>query len=142
MSIRADDKYIIERVKHYNSKRLDVEPNIIKDIASLIKQHFGDIPHEYFISNPTIKEGLEKRADVQVVILMDYFTTLLLKFRAYTGISVLMQLNALYQNVDIIKWHTIFCKDILSYLAAHDVFRVVIINDSKLADELEGNSKE
>lgn len=142
MEIRSDDKFIIERIKHFNSKRLENEPNLIKDIGEMINRHLGPIAFEYFMGYPEIAKGLERRADVQVVILMDYFTTLLLKYKAYTGISVLTQINALYQNTDIIKWYAIFCNEILSYLAVHDVFKVVIINDSKLAEELEDKIEE
>lgn len=142
MEIRSDDKHIIDRIKHYYSERLENEPNLIKDIGEMINRHLGPIAFEYFMGYPEISKGLERRADVQVVILMDYFTTLLLKFKAYTGISVLTQINALYQNTDIIKWYAIFCNEILSYLSVHDVFKVVIINDSKLAEELEDKPQE
>lgn len=142
MEIRADDKFLIDRIKHYNSERLPNEPNLIKDIGEMIRQHFGNAVYDYFIGYPEISKGLEKRADVQVVILMDYFTTLLLKFKAYTGISILTQMNALYQNTDLIQWYSIFCNEILSYLSAHEVFKVVIINDSKLAEELEDKPQE
>ena len=136
MEIRQDDMLLLTKIRHFNSERLPNEPNIIEDIGNLINQHFGVLGYKYYMGAPIITEGLTKRADVQVVILMDYFTNILLKFKAYTGISVLQPLNALYQNTDLIKWHTIFCKEVLSFMAAHDVLKVVIINDSKLSDEI------
>lgn len=122
-----DNKITIDktRVLEYNQERTKEDFDLVSTIYRLICLKKDQFIGEMFLNDPDVISVKNKKPTVQQVILIKYFTNLLLRYRAYGGYCVTDTLFKLYLRCTPIEWCDVFCKQVLGFIDVGKVYETI-----------------
>lgn len=120
------DPVYVQRIKEFHAKREANDFNLVEAVKHYLKIKFSEhVINVVYDQDPLIISIMNKKPDVQQLVLNRYFTNLLLEYRGLGGYCITKHCYYFTLDVPTMTWLTNFVREVLGFLELASVFEAI-----------------
>lgn len=123
---KQQDPVFIQRIKEFHAKREANDFDLVNAVRHYLKMKFPEhVINVVYDQDPQIISIMNKKPQVQQLVLNRYFIDLLLEYRGLGGYSITVPCYYFTLDIPIMPWLQNFVKKVLGFLELASVFEAM-----------------
>lgn len=123
---KQQDPVYVQRIKEFHAKKEINDFDLVKAVRHYLKIKFPEhMINVVYDQDPLIVSVMNKKTDVQQLVLNRYFTNLLLEYRGLGGYCITKYCYYFTLDIPTMSWLTNFVREVLGWLELAAVFEAM-----------------